>query len=221
VAVLLFSGSGGFAGEYRVIPEQSIFAVVTHKGGLAGRLAHDHFIATSNYEADLEFSESNPSATRFSIRFPAEELIVDDKALGEKWYPRLEALAVLDDPFREISAEDREKVRETMLGGKQLDAAKFPEISAEIALIEEGAKELGTVPFSHRVTLALSVHGRTVEQPVWARYELVDDILKVEAVGAFRFRDFGIKPYSAMLGTVKVKDTFHLYVAMDAVPVDN
>jgi hypothetical protein len=218
-ALLLWSASA-FAGDYRVVPEQSVFAVVVHKGGVAGRLAHDHFIAASNYTARVEFSKAAPLATRFEIRFDTEDLVVDRQEWSSKWYPRLEVLGILDSPFPELSDEDREKIRETMLSDKQLDAVEFPEISAEISSIAEEIKEAGTVEFSHRVALALSARGQTVEKPMRARYVLEGDTLHVEAFGEFRFRDFGIKPYSAMLGMVKVKDEFHVYVALEAIRSD-
>ncbi len=53
-------------------------------------------------------------------------------------------------------------------------------------------------------------------KPVPARYELADGILTIEAIGAFNFTDFGIKPYSAFLGAVKNEDEFHVYVNLSA-----
>jgi hypothetical protein len=217
-AVLLFSSTSAFAAGYRILPEQSVFAVVTHKGGFAGGLAHDHFIAASKYTARLELTDTHPLATQFQISFLAGDLVVDGNKLRQRWYPRLEALGILDTPFGDLSDEDREKIRKTMLGDKQLDANAFPEISARIASIEEETKVQGDIQLTHRVTLALSVHGQTVEKPVWVRRELGDGVLRVEAFGEFRFSDFGIKPYSAMLGAVKNKNEFHIYVFLVAVP---
>jgi hypothetical protein len=221
LAVFLFPNASVFAGEFRVIPEQSVFAVVTHKGGLAGGLAHDHFIAASEYSARLDFTDSDRLATQFHVHLAAENLVVDSESLHERWYSRLEALGLVNKPFGSLSDKDRAKIRETMLGVKQLDAVAFPEISARVLSIDEETKDQGEVQLSHRVMLALSVHGQTVEKPVWARYELVDGALRVEAVGEFRFRDFGIKPYSAMLGAVKNKDSFHLYVNLVAAPIND
>ena len=70
------------------------------------------------------------------------------------------------------------------------------------------------------MTCAITLGVEGPKQPVTARYELIEDGLHIEAVGVFNFREFGIKPYSAMLGAVKNKDEFHVYVALVAVPVD-
>ena len=86
---LLFSNAVAYAGNFRIIPEQSVFAVVTRKGGLAGGLAHDHFIAASNYTARLEVPNTNRLATRFHVRFDAKDLVVDRKELAEKWFVQI------------------------------------------------------------------------------------------------------------------------------------
>jgi hypothetical protein len=215
---LLLAGRGAYAEEYRILAEQSVFAVVTHKGGFASGMAHNHFIAASNYAVRLDFDETDPLATKLEVRFAAEDLVVDSPEQRQRWYPRLEALGILDKSFGELSDKDRENIRKTMLSEKQLDATAFPEISARIVSVAMEGAELGGVELSHRVTLALSTHGQSVEKPLMARYELVDRTLRIEAVGVFRFRDFGIKPYSAMLGAVKNKDEFHIYVSLVAVP---
>jgi hypothetical protein len=213
---LLSSSTSVHADELNVLTAQSVFAVVTHKGGIAGGLAHNHLITASGFTARLDFTASDPLAAKFTIRFAAENLVVDSEALRKQWSSRLQALGVLDEPFGRLSDEDRMKIRETMLGAKQLDAAAFPEISARVLSIDEEASSQGDIQLSHRITLAFRVRGQTVERPVWARYQYVDGELRVEAFGEFRFRDFGIEPYSAMLGAIRNKDEFHLYINLVA-----
>ena len=208
------------AGEYRILPERSIFAIVTHKGGIAGGKAHNHVIAASSYTAHFELDESDPLSCRFQMTFAAEDLVVDDPGERLRWYPRLEALEILDEPFKELSEKDRAKIRETMLSKKQLDADKFPRISARIEKVLAESSTLGAVELPFRVLLRLEVHGQEVVASVAARVERTDETVLIEAVGTFRFKDFGIKPYSAFLGAVKNKNEFHVYVAMAAVPVE-
>jgi hypothetical protein len=214
----LLAGARLDAGEYRIVPEQSVFAIVTHRGGLAGGAAHNHFITASNYTARLAFDTSEPLATEFEIRFAVEDLVVDSAELRRKWYPRLEALGILDEPFKDLSDDDRQKIRQTMLDKNQLDSTAFPSISARIEDAVAEPSKKGDVETPYRVTLRLEVHGRSVEAPVSARYEFAEEVLRIEATGMFRFRDFGIKPYSAMLGMVKNKNEFHVYVHLVAVP---
>jgi hypothetical protein len=219
VALLLLLTSGNVdAGEYRVLSEQSVIAVVTHKGGFASGAAHNHFIAASGYEVRLQFDVSDPLSTSFELECKATDLVVDDPGMRRKWHPRLRALEILEAPFKELSEKDREKIRQTMLDDKQLDVSAFPIISARSQAVAAESSKLGEVAFPFRIALRFQVHGQEVEAPVVARYELEGERLHVEAVGLFRFKDFGIKPYSAMLGAVKNKNEFHVYVSLVAVP---
>lgn len=208
------------AADYRVLTERSVFVIVTHKGGFAAGAAHNHVVAASRYEARFWLEESKPLSARFQMEFATEDLVVDDPAQRQKWYPRLEALAILDEPFKEMSEKDRAKIRETMLSKKQLDASVFPEITARVEEVVAKSSTLGNVELPYRVMLRLNVHGREVVEPVAARYERDGEKVLIEAVGIFRFEDFGIKPYSAMLGAVKNKNEFHIYVTVVAVPVE-
>ena len=206
------TGLTSSAAEVEIDRERSIFAVVTHKAGLASGLAHDHLIAAAGYQAHLDFDPTAPLRASFELDLAGDGLEVDRPELQRAWYYRLEALAILDEPFGEVSDKDRAKIREAMLSKRQLDAARFPRLSARLAGIEERASTLGEVSFPYALTLALEVHGKTVERPVAARYELDGDELLVEAAGAFRFTDFGIKPYSAALGMVRNADEFHVFL---------
>ena len=204
------------AGEIDISTESSIFAVVTHKGGFASGMAHNHLIAAVGYQARLSFDAETPLATRFELNLASDRLAVDPWDLERAWYPRLEELGILDEAFTEVSDKDRERIRKAMLGKGQLDAARSPEISATVTGIRENPTTHGEITFPYAATLELEVRGKKAKKPVAARYRLADGVLTVEAVGAFRFTDFGIKPYSAFLGAVKNEDEFHVYVNLKA-----
>jgi len=204
------------AGSFEIVPEESILAIVTHKAGLASGLAHNHLVAATGYRAELAFDPPSPVDARFEFHAKAADLVIDSPELNPAWYPRLEALGILSEPFKEMSEKDRAKVRETMLGGKQLDAERFPEISGSILGVEPSGD--GDAEFPYAVTIAFEAHGRRVEREIRGRFEETDGGVVLEAVGDFRFTDFGIKPYSAFLGTVKNRDEVQLYVRIVAVP---
>lgn len=205
-----------FAAELRVRPEESILAVITHKGGFASGLAHNHLITAAGYDAKLEFDEASVSATRFELRIRPEDLVVDDPELQNTWFPQIRALGILDEPFGDVSDGDRKKIRSSMLGKKQLDAASFAEISASLLSVREVAAPTEEESFAYRVTVVLEIRGRRVEREMLARFALEDGALSVEAFGDFQFTDFGIKPFSAFLGAVKNQDEFHVYARLVA-----
>ncbi len=200
-------------GEELVIREQdSVLAVLTHKGGFAASKAHNHLIAAPISGAELVFDPAEPLATSFALDVAARDLAVDPWDLEQAWYPRLEELGVLGEAFSEVADSDRRKIAKSMLGEEQLDAAKYPRISARLAGVEKGMVTHGGVAFPFVATLALEVHGRSVETPVAARYESADGELTIEALGMFRFTDFGIEPFSAFFGAVRNEDFFHVYL---------
>lgn len=207
------------AEELEVVPEDSILAIVTHKTGMASGLAHNHLVAATGYDARLVFDPLAPASTRLEFRAKVADLVIDSPELNQAWYPRLEALAILSDPFKDMSEKDREKVREAMLGGKQLDVERFPDISGSILKVEPSDGDDTEFPF--RVTIAFEVHGQRAEREIRGRFETTGDGVVLEAVGEFLFSDFGIKPYSAFLGAVRNRDELQLYVRLRAVPSEN
>lgn len=194
--------------------EASVVAVLTHKAGLAAGLAHDHLIAAGDPEIELDFDPAAPGETACSLHLRSDALRVDDADLERRTYPLLEAWGLLDEPFAELSDKDRGKIRKAMLGKDQLAADDHPEISARLVALEESESQLGKETFEWRATVALTVRGKTIEKSLAARYRLDGEQLRIEAAGAFLFSDFGIEPYSALLGAVRNQDTFHLVLRL-------
>lgn len=220
--LLLIASAVGAQGpaseELRVLESQSVFAVVTHKGGMAAGLAHNHLIAADGYKVRLTCAPDAPETVSFEIELDAFDLLVDDPTLQEKWYPRLELAGILDEPFKEVSSKDRDKIRASMLGPKQLDAREHPKIHARLVGLVPRKTKVGDLETSWLGELIFEVKGRAIIQPVVAAAAWNDGRLEVEAVTAFTFSDFDIKPFSAMLGAVKNRDQFHVYVRFMASP---
>ena len=203
--------------EVEIDPEASILAAVTRKEGIAARLAHDHFIVASASEARLTFDPENPLASTFELRVESEALEVDPPELQARWYPVLEGLGLLESPFADLSEKDREKIRKAMLGKKQLASAEHSHLGVRLEDLVAETSTVGGEPMTHRGTLALEVRGETVRRPVSARYSLEDGRLKIDAVATFSFTDWGIEPYSALLGAIKVADEFYLFTHLEGV----
>ena len=214
-AVSAIVGSAA-AAEYTIDPVESIFAVVVHKAGVAARFAHNHLVFPKEYAAHLAADPAEPTKTTFSLSFPVTALQVDTHEAHTKWYPAIEKAGILDTPFSELDEGDRKVVAEHMLGEDQLDAKQFPTISATLTKVRAETKTQAKMTYSHVATIAFTVHGKTVERDCPASFSLVDGALTVDAVGAFTFTEFGIKPYSAMFGAVKNADTFHVLVHIAA-----
>lgn len=216
-ALLALAYASG-AAEYEVVKDESVFAVVTHKGGLAARLAHNHLVQAGQYDVEFSMDADNPATAAFSLSFAVKDLLVDVPEAQEKWFPGIRRMGILDTPFAALSEADRKTIADHMLDKGQLDADQFPEIGVKLVSVREQSQRKGDTEFGWAATIALTVHGKTVERECPASLTHQDGRVTVEAVGAFKFTEFGIRPYSAFMGAVKNRDDFHVYAHLVANP---
>ncbi len=208
--------------SYTVDTEHSVFAVVTHKAGIAARMAHNHLIVPKTYSCEISSATGTLNDLSFLLQFPVTELAPDIAEAQKQWYPAIKAAGILDTPFSELSKSDRTSIREHMLDKGQLDAEQYPEIKAELVSIQSISSvpsikpTAGEKTFAHAATIRFTVHGKTVERAVRANVDIENGELNVEAVGRFRFSEFGFEPYSAFFGAVRNQDEFDLYVRIQA-----
>jgi hypothetical protein len=200
--------------EVEIAAEQSVLAVVTHKAGFASGLAHDHLVVADPSEARLAFSPERPDATTFSVEVTLSDLVADDPTMQERWYPDVEALGVLAEPFGSPSEEDRVKIRGAMLGRGQLDAERHPTLRARLLEVTPEPTTVGSVEHGYRLAVEISLRGVTRRESFTARLDEEDGAWRFEALGALLFSDYGIEPYSAFLGAVKNQDRFHVLVSL-------
>ncbi|MDJ0839795.1 MAG: YceI family protein [Acidobacteriota bacterium] len=214
LALLWLSPSGAPA-EWTVIPEKSILAVITHKAGIAKGLAHNHFIFAGNYTLSLSM-DAGPDTLKLTAELPVDELIVDETETSKRYYGRIEELGILSEPFEPLKDKDRNKIRKAMLGKKQLHGAEHKQIAARLVGVRSEKTTIGKQSFTHVLTMTFTIRGKTAEVEVPAVIETTDGVLKLEATAPMKFSDFGIKPYSAMLGAVANEDRLDLYVYLEA-----
>lgn len=204
-------------GEPMTFSEESLFAVVTHRGGIAGGLAHNHFVVADRYLADFTYDRDDPAGSSLRFSTLSEDLTVDDPAHQEAWIERIRTLGLVDE-FGDLDEEKRAEVRAEMLDEDQLDPGNHAVIAAVLSGIREDSTRVGTVDFHHMAMVDVTIHGVTVTRDVPLRWEREGETLVIEAVGRFTFEEFGIEPYSAFLGTVKVQNDFEIYLNLRASP---
>ena len=197
------SGRPAHAAPYAVDAARSEIAVKVFKGGVASALAHDHVVRAARWQATLDVSP-DPVALDADVRVDATALEVDE--------PDARARLGLDGT---LSESDRAQVRASMLGAEQLDVASHPEIRFAASQIARDAARDGA---SFRLAGELSLHGRTrrIDVPL----AITRDGESFTARGHVRVKqsDFGITPYSAFLGAVRVQDEVEIVFTLVAVP---
>lgn len=159
--------------------------IFTYKEGLLSAVAHDLRIWVSNFEVELD---EETDAIRG--RFDASSLRV------------VNAMSNGADTPGVPSESDKKKIEATIIG-EVLHSARFPNITFE----SEAYRQKGD---GYQVKGMLSLHG--TQKSVVIDVSDRGDRYVAEAV--LHQPDFGIKPYSAMMGTLKIKADLKIQVSV-------
>lgn len=184
---------------YRVRPQASELRLLVYRDGLLARFGHNH-VVTAPLHGEIHVGKT-AAASGFRLRVMVDELVVDEPAARAGEGGEFEST---------LSAEARKATRQNMLGDKLLEAERFPEIRIEsLAMI--GPR------WNPDVRAKVTLHGvsRVLEFP--AAVFLDDDRLVAIATFEFRQSDFGIAPFSALGGGLKVADVMRARVRVVAV----
>ena len=197
--MLTTAGRPVLAAPYAIEPSRSEIAVTVFKAGVASALAHDHVVRATRWQATLEVTP-DPVALAADVRVDATALEVDE--------PDARARHGLDGP---PSGGDRAQIRATMLGADQLDVAQHPEIRFTASVLERDGE-------GFRLAGELALHGRTKRVALPLAIERDGDAFTARGRVRVKQSDFGITPYSAFLGAVRVQDEVEIAFTLVAVP---
>ena len=176
------------AGEavYRVDPRRSRVLMRTGREGSMKAAGHDHVIASVDVEG-LVLVSSDPGKSRADLRLPLQKLVVDEPAYRERFglEPELSQSAI-----EGTTRNMQDKVLESNL---------FPWATASIRLlsIEEEKAELD---------IAVTLHGTTFDYRVPADVIVDAERLRVSGSMSMSHADFGLTPFSAAGGLLRVAE---------------
>ena len=192
LALLLVASSAGAAPvKYALDPERTRLTASTRPGGIGG-FTHKHVIVAKKVRGEVTYDAEAPSASKVVVTVPASALVPDEDAVRKR--AGLEPL----------SANDQARIAETMRGPGQLEVEQHPALHFESTAV----KSLG--PGKLQVTGRLSLHGVTREVTLPVTLTVRDGVLESEGRLTIRHSDFGITPYSAVLGALKNLDPIDL-----------
>ncbi len=168
---------------YTIVPSESSFWVFAGKSGLFSALGHDHEIGVKSFSGRVIVPEAGASGG-------ALELDVEAKSL-----------AVLD---KKVSEEDRKKIFDAM-HNEVLESAKHQKITFKSVSVSD-VKQTGDNAYSFTLNGDLTLRG--VTKRIAAPVALTITPQQLRATGKYTLKqtDYGIKPYSAAGGTIKVKN---------------
>lgn len=150
----------------------------TFKEGLLSAVAHDLKLRVGNFTLDVDVDSEPP---HILAKFQVSSIEV------------LHAMKEGQPAPNALSPADRQKIQETMLK-EVLEAKRFPEVLFE-------SRTVARMADGYRVNGSLTLKG--VSRPVVAAIVEKPEGWVTEVT--LHQPDFGIKPYQAMLGTLRVK----------------
>jgi polyisoprenoid-binding protein YceI len=172
---------------YEIVSSESSFWVSAGKAGLLSGLAHDHEIGVKSFSGRVVVPETGASA---GASGGSLDLDVDAKSL-----------VVLD---KKPSEEDKKKIF-TAMHNEVLESAKYQKIIFKSVSVSE-VKQTGNDSYSFVVNGDLTLHGVTKRIAIPVAATITAQQLRATGKYTLKQNDYGIKPYSAAGGTIKVKN---------------
>ena len=171
------------AHTYKIVTTESSLSVFVAKAGLFSAFAHDHNIGVKSFSGSVTVPENGAAGGALALDIEAKSLTVLDQKVSDK---------------------DRAEIASSMHSAV-LESEKYPKISFKSVSVS-GLKQAGENGYSFTVNGDLTLHGTTKRIAVPVSATITPQQLRATGKYTLRQTDFGIKPYSAAGGAVKVKD---------------
>ena len=183
------SGETG-ADVYRIDPKTSDVRLLVYRDGVLSTLGHNHVVSMKEFTGTIHLRPSL-AQSRVELVIPVDRLIVDDAAAR-----RQEG----EDFASEPSKDDAAATRTNMLSSALLNALQFPMIKV--------TGTSGPVDDKNSATLDLSVQlvGREIKLAVPTTLKLEGDQLEASGAVELSHKQLGLKPFSALLGSLRVAE---------------
>ncbi len=184
--------------QFRIDAGASLLLVRVDPAGPMARLGHSHVIGSENLQGFIQLGQSLAD-TSARILIHLTDLEVDRAQWRQHW--GLEA---------ELDRDTIQDTRANLLGERVLHADEFPTLEARIT-------EADGFPWLPAVSARIRMRGevRQLTLPV-AVFDYGD---RIEAIGEFAFdhADFGLKPFSAAAGALRVAETIRVRFRIKAI----
>ena len=168
---------------YTIVPSESNFRVFVGKAGFFSALAHDHDIGVKSFNGRVVVPEAGAGGGSLEMEVDATSLEVLDTKPSES---------------------DKKKIFDAM-HNEVLESAKHPKITFKSVSVSD-VKQTGNDAYSFVVNGDLTLRGVTKRIAVPVAATITTQQIRTTGKYTLKQTDYGIKPYSAAGGTVKVKD---------------
>lgn len=175
---------------FRVDSAASLLTIRVYRGGALARAGHNHVIASHALTGWVRVPQE-PTGASFEIRFPVNELVVDEEELrareGSPDFPP------------GVPEDAKAGTKKNMLGASMLEGERYPEIVLQSEAIQPAASGV-------QAQVRVIVRDRASSVVVPVTYEIQGEELRVKGELPLKQTDIGITPFSLLGGALKVLD---------------
>ncbi len=171
---------------YRVDAQRSRVFMRTGRDGPMKAAGHDHVIASADVDG-LVLVSTDPQKSRADLRLPLQQLVVDDPAYREKF--GMEP----DLPESAIEGTTRN------MQDRVLESSRYPWATASVRVLSMQRDQA-------ELTVSMTMHGVSFDYEVPAVLRVDADALTVNGSMTVSHGDFGLTPFSAAGGLLRVAE---------------
>jgi hypothetical protein len=175
---------------YRVDSQRSRVFMRTGRDGPMKAAGHDHVIASVDVEG-LVLVGADPERSRADLRLPLQQLVVDDPGYRERF--GMEP----DLPESAIEGTTRN------MQDKVLESIRFPWATASVRVLSMQQDQA-------ELEVSVMMHGVPFDYEVPAALTVDPDALTVSGSMTIRHADFGLAPFSAAGGLLRVAEDIEI-----------
>jgi polyisoprenoid-binding protein YceI len=160
-------------------PDDGELLVCTGVAGRAAKMGHRLTIAMKRWEATVRWSGGEPVTAQLTVDVDGLDVLHGEGGLTP------------------LSAPEKVLVRSNAL--RQLGSGRFPQICFDADVIDRSQD-------GYRLAGTLQIRGTTRAQVIDLRAEDLGDVWRLSSQAVVRQSEFGVKPYSLLMGSLKVAD---------------
>lgn len=155
--------------------------LLLHTGvtGRAAKMGHRLTVVMRRWQAEVKWIADEPAAVALTVEVDSFEVLRGEGGVTA------------------LSGPEKTLVRSNAL--RSLDASRFPQVRFAAEQVERTGD-------GYRLTGTLQIHGTEREQVIDVHVDDSGDGWRLTGEAAVRQSDFGVKPYSMLMGSMKVAD---------------
>lgn len=178
-------------GLYEFGPENMDLSVYAYKSGFLSSLGYDLLIKATDFKLCLEIKGENATKSKIDLEINADSLKITSLMLGERTDKAI------------LTEEHKKEIDSSIRGNSILNAERYPKITFTSKNILEEVN-------CFKVTGDLAIRDKIKEIELILKKDTEKPGTKIYGSFDLYQSKFGIRPYTAMFGTLNLKDKIEI-----------